>query len=211
MKETSELFASPSGCSAERNRTTFDELIELLSKCAHSDQLSLDDQLEIAQLQLQVFENKKSALERSAIEKSQLKEELAEQENRWFELNSQLDEAVNLMVELKTEVSQSEIELEVTFEKKLNYLKFLLQSAQKSTNSDALRQFLDVHSPPMTESPYSVTMHNHFYFQLNATKSLNYDLKGLATLTEEIDSELKGIICDFKMIFFQSSQSQSIR
>lgn len=193
MQETSDLSLAAS--STEPSRSTFDELIDLLSNCGHCDQLSLDDQIEIGLLQLQVLESKNRALERSAKGKSELKQRLAEQERCWSELNSQLDEAVDLLVGLKTEVSQFSVGLEVAFEKKRNYLNFLLESARESTGSDSLRQFLNVHRSPDAESPYSLAMQRN-YFQLNATKTVNYDLKSLARLAEEIESELKGI-CRF--------------
>ena len=192
MEEASELFGSPTD-STVPNRTTFDELIELLANFARSDQISLDDQIEIGRLQLQVFDSQNAALERSANEKAELKKRLAEQEGRWSELNSQLDEAVDLVVALKAAVGQLNVGLEVAFEKKLNYLNFLLDSAQSSTDSGSLRQFLDVRRrSPDAGSPYSTAMRAH-HFQLNATKSTSYDLKGLAKLAEKIENELKGI------------------
>ena len=193
MGETSDLFGPPTADSGEPSQSTFDELIiTLLSNSAQSDQAGLDDQIEIGLLQLQMLEDRNCALERSLKEKGELKQRLAERESRWSELNSQLDGAIDLMVDRKMEVSQSEVGLQMELEKKLNYLNFLLESAEKSTDSESLRRFLAGHSRPLNaESPFSVAMHGQ-HFQLNAAESTNYDADGLARLAGEMEDALRG-------------------
>ena len=189
MEETSDLF-KPTTDSAEPS--TFDELIALLSNSAQSDQCSLDDQIEIGLLQLQMLERRNAALERELKEKEELKQRLAERESRWSELNAQLDAAVDLMVDRKVEASKSEVALQVELEKKLNYLNFLLESAEKSTDRESLRRFLTGHSQPINaESPFSIAMQGQ-HFQLNAAECSNYDLDSLRKVAEEIENELRG-------------------
>jgi hypothetical protein len=185
----------------DTNRSTFDELMNLLSNCTIPDQMSLDNKIELCLLQLQVLEIKNFGLEQSIKLRKVFKNDLIERENRWNELNDQLNKLVNIMVELKEDVNEFSLRIHIAFEKKLNYLNFLLQSAKRSMNNESLKQFLLECNKD--NKPYSIVMREH-HFELNAIKNVNYDLVGLTKLAKKVENQLRGIYYFFLInIYFQ--------
>lgn len=173
---------------------SFQELQNLLSNSRVNEQMSLDDKIEICSLQKQVLEIKNFGLEESIKLKSNHLDKLNKRRRTWADLNSHLNRLIETMVELKNDVNQFKLELHLTFERKLNYLNFLLKLSKESLNKDKLKQFLidssshQNYSSPL--SPLSIVERDN-YFEIQAIKNLNYDLDSLMDLTRKVEKELK--------------------
>ena len=190
------------------NRTTFDELMLLLSNCTLSEQMSLDDKIEISLVQLQILEIKNFGVEQSTKLKRKFKAELGERKARWCGLNDQLDNLVNLMVGLRCDIDQFKLRIRIAFEKKMNYLNFLLQSAKHAMSQESLKQFLSNCNRPDDRQPYSIGMRK-YHFELNAIS--NYDLDGLSKLAKNVENELKrlGLTVDDENSFNNTNSART--